>query len=373
MSETAVHPLTERILSGQAPEALCKAAARGAVPVPPAELLRLRVHLAGSGSEEVAGLARESLAEQAAEDLVPAVSDEGCPPDVLDYVARHRPRDAKLIAAVLQNPATPDEALVDAAGQAGEEVVERILDNQVRLLRCPQLVDALDANPAVTGTHRTRLHDLQEELARRARREELRKAAPEPVAEEPAAETPAPVEETPAPAQEPLPAPDVAEAAPEIEEDRARDYVPDEGDVLNRIMSMSVPEKVELALKGNREERAILIRDPIKVVSLAVIKSPKITEREVESFAGMRNIVEDVIQRIAENREWSKNYTVVLALCKNPKAPVRKVMTMMTRLNNRDLKLLGMDRGIAEAVRIAARRFYLARTQPQTGLPGRKH
>jgi len=130
---------------------------------------------------------------------------------------------------------------------------------------------------------------------------------------------------------------------------------------------------VELALKGNREERGILIRDPIKVVALAVIKSPKLTEREVETFAGMRNVVEDVIQKIANSREWSKNYTVVLALCKNPKAPVRKIITMMTRLNNRDLRLLGMDRGIAEAVRVAARRFYVARTQPRAGLPGRKH
>jgi hypothetical protein len=93
----------------------------------------------------------------------------------------------------------------------------------------------------------------------------------------------------------------------------------------------------------------------------------------VESIAGMRSVVEDVIQNIANNREWSKNYAVVLALCKNPKAPVRKVITMMTRLNNRDLKLLGMDRGIAEAVRIAARRFYVARTQPKVGLPGKKH
>jgi len=227
MNKAALHPLTERILSGQAPEALCKAAARGAVPVPPAELLRLRVHLARSGNDEVAGMARESLAEQAAEELIPAVSDQCCPPDVLDYVARHRPRDAKLIAAVLQNPATPDEALVDAAGQADDEVVERILDNQVRLLRCPRLVDALDANPAVTGTHRTRLHDLQEELTRRARREEREKAAPEPVAEEPVEETPAPAEETPPP-------PAAAEAAPEIESDQEPEFVPDEGDVRRR-------------------------------------------------------------------------------------------------------------------------------------------
>jgi hypothetical protein len=370
MSGTTLHPLTERILSGQAPEALCKAAARGAVPVPTAELLRLRVHLARAGEDEVAGLAREALKEQSAAELIPAVSDEHCSPEVLDYVARHRSADAGLVAAVLQNPATPDEALVDAARRGGGEVVERILDNQVRLLRCPRLVEALDGNPAVSGPHRTRLHDLQAELARRMRREERKQAAPEPVVEEPApvAETPLPETVETAPAEA-----GPVEAVPEVEAGPEAGFVPDEGDVLTRIMSMTVPEKVELALKGNREERAILVRDPIKVVAMAVLKSPKLTDREVESIAGMRNVVEDVIQSIAGNREWSKNYAVVHALCKNPKAPVRKVMTMMTRLNNRDLKLLGMDRGVAEAVRIAARKFYVARTQPKVGLPGRKH
>ncbi len=131
-------------------------------------------------------------------------------------------------------------------------------------------------------------------------------------------------------------------------------------------MNMTVPDKIALALKGGREERAILVRDPIKVVAMAVMKSPKLNEREVEAIAGMRNVVEDVIRAVCENREWMRSYAIINALCKNPKSPVRKVLTLMSRLNNRDLKMLGADRNISEVVRIAARRTYVARTAPAT-------
>ncbi len=372
MTAATLHPLTEKILSGEAPAAVCEAAARGAVPVPPEELLRLRVHLARAGAGNAAELSRAALKEQPAEDLVPVLARPDCPAEVLDYVTRERAEDEQVLAAAVQNPATSDGAILDAVARAGGSALEQIVDNQVRLLRTPDLVKALDAHPGVTGISRSRLHDVKEELARRERR---RTGAPVPAVGKPGAQAPgtpagpAAEEPTPAPAAAPSDAEALQEgdAAGEPAEGAAAEAPPvdEDSDVFIRIMNMKVPEKVELAVKGNREERAILVRDPIKAVALAVLKSPKLTEPEVESIAAMRNVVEDVIRIISENREWTKNYAVIHALCKNPKTPARKAMTLMTRLNNRDLKLLGGDRSVSEIVRNNARRFYVARTQPK--------
>jgi hypothetical protein len=123
-----------------------------------------------------------------------------------------------------------------------------------------------------------------------------------------------------------------------------------------RISAMSVPQRLTLAMKGTREERAILIRDQNKIVGLAVLSSPKLTETEVESFAKMTTISDELLRIIANTRAWVKNYGVMLALTRNPKTPVAVAMNLIGRLNDRDLRLLSTDRNVAEIVRITARK-----------------
>jgi hypothetical protein len=363
MSEPSLHPLTVRLLDGTALEPLRRAAARGAVPVPPGELIRIQVFLAtGAEEEDIATAAGESLDQADGAEVQAAVSAEGCPAEVLDWFARHRHADPEIVTALISNTETPEEALIVAAGSQDVQVLDRILDNQMRLLDSPGLVSALDGNPAVTGTARTRLHDLQTELARRVRVEAERVSRPASEREKITQDSDAVSEVEPAADAQALEAPEEGEddSAVVVED------VPDEeeGAALVRIMNMTVPDKITLAMKGNKEERGILVRDTIKVVSLAVIKSPKLTEKEVESIAGMRNVVEDVIRVVAGNREWLRNYAVVSALCKNPKTPIPKALILMSRLNNRDLKMLGTDRNVPEVVRVNARRTFLARTAP---------
>ena len=84
---------------------------------------------------------------------------------------------------------------------------------------------------------------------------------------------------------------------------------------------MSVARRIALAMKGTREERAILIRDPNRIVTAAVLSSPKMNDTEVAAIAKMQNVSEDVLRTIANNRAWLKNYSVVLAVVKNPKTP----------------------------------------------------
>ena len=107
-------------------------------------------------------------------------------------------------------------------------------------------------------------------------------------------------------------------------------------------------------MKGTRTERAQLIRDPNKMVSSAVLSSPKLTESEVEAFAKMGNVSEDVLRVIAMNRSWTKNYGVIHGLVKNPKTPQALSMQMLPRLNDRDLKMLANDRNVPEGIRLAA-------------------
>ena len=109
-------------------------------------------------------------------------------------------------------------------------------------------------------------------------------------------------------------------------------------------------------MKGSREERAILIRDPNKIVAAAVLSSPKLTEIEVESIARMANVSEDVLRIIAANRAWMKNYQVALALTKNPKTPVAVSMNLLARLNERDLKTISTDRNVSDVLRMTARK-----------------
>ena len=150
-------------------------------------------------------------------------------------------------------------------------------------------------------------------------------------------------------------------AAPLVDEDDT-DYGTeamsdeDKASLLEQLANMTVPQKVKAAMKGTREMRAILIRDPNKLVSLSVLSSPRLTETEIEAFARMGSVSEDVLRTIARTRAWMKNYSVVVALTKNAKTPVAISLNLVPRLNDGDVKRLSTDRNVPEPLRIAARK-----------------
>ncbi|HWW88019.1 MAG TPA: hypothetical protein VNZ26_30685 [Vicinamibacterales bacterium] len=122
------------------------------------------------------------------------------------------------------------------------------------------------------------------------------------------------------------------------------------------ITKMGFTQRLRAAMKGTREMRSILIRDPNKMISAAVLSSPKVSEPEVENFARMANVGEDVLRIIGNNRAWMKNYGVVLGLTKNPKTPVGMSLNLLARLNVKDVAQLAVDRNVPEALRVAARK-----------------
>ena len=123
------------------------------------------------------------------------------------------------------------------------------------------------------------------------------------------------------------------------------------------LAGLPIKKKIKLASKGTREQRAQLIRDPNKLVAAAVLSSPKLTSAEVEAFAKMQNVTEEVLRVVGTNRSWLKNYGVVLGLVKNSKTPIGISMTLLQRINEKDMKLLVVDRNVPEPLRLAARKF----------------
>ena len=122
------------------------------------------------------------------------------------------------------------------------------------------------------------------------------------------------------------------------------------------LAAMSFPQRLKAAMKGTREQRSILIRDPNKLICASVLSSPKVSVPEVESFAKMQNVSEDVLRIIGHNRAWLKSYSVILALTKNPKTPLQLSMQLMNRLTSKDLAKLSVDRNVPEALRIQSRK-----------------
>ena len=138
--------------------------------------------------------------------------------------------------------------------------------------------------------------------------------------------------------------------------DEVDDDKDDEGTALQRLSKLNVPQKVQRATKGSREERAILIRNPNKMIAMAVLSSPKLTVSEIEGFARAGNVGEDCLRVIAMTRAWMKNYNVVAALTRNPKTPVALSMNLLSRLTEKDLRMLSTDRNVPDVLRVTARK-----------------
>ena len=121
--------------------------------------------------------------------------------------------------------------------------------------------------------------------------------------------------------------------------------------------AMTVPQRLKRAMKGTREERAVLVRDPNRMIAAAVLSSPKLTATEVEAFARMGNVSEETLRTIAMNRTWMRKITVAQALVKNPKTPPAISLHLLPRMNQRDVKHLSTDRNVPESLRLNAKKM----------------
>lgn len=131
--------------------------------------------------------------------------------------------------------------------------------------------------------------------------------------------------------------------------------------ILQRIQKLSVSERIQLALRGGKEIRGILLRDPNKEVSLTVLENPKITDTEVELVARSRSIPDEALRKITKKREWMKKYEIMHALVRNPKTPPGVALPLINELKTRDLSMLEKNKNVSEGVRATAKKLLRSR------------
>jgi len=149
------------------------------------------------------------------------------------------------------------------------------------------------------------------------------------------------------------PGPDLTEERQIGEEERSS--------IAAQVARLSVPAKVELAVKGNREVRRILSRDASSMVARAVFGSPKLTEDDIISYAASSLTHEDVLRFISDSRQWIANRQVVSALVQNPRTPTPAAIRFLKSYQTSELRVLSQNRSLSGAVRQEAKRLLAQR------------
>lgn len=399
MSEsTSTNPVVISIISGKAPATARLAAARGLLPLPQADLLEALVHLSNDSDANVAGAAQTTLQSQEPDDLLNVAKSAEAAPAVLGYLASFPDAGRELHEAIASNSNTPDEAIAMLARlTADASLIEFFTLNQQRLIRSPEIIDAILLNPARTPEAERRVKETRREFFEKERgarqiAQELRARGNSAAAEffesaeldsaaggltvddawiiaqhievsdadiddswlarefieEMLVETPEQI---------------AANAQAVINAERLEgDASPERISLIKRIMFMTVKDRVKLAIKGDREARGILVRDANKIVATAVIHNPRLTDQEVEGISAMRTIAEEVLRLIGMNRQWQRSYPIIHNLARNPRTPLATAVHILPRIRTKDLKAIGMSRNVAEAVRRQAYRLSEMRT-----------
>ena len=354
MAETrSLNPLVEQFRRGGVAREMRLMAAQGVLPLKPEDLVELWTTLVGDPDEAVRTAAEGSLTGFPAAELQPILKSRDTPPGVLAWAVAHR-REQELREIALQNTSLPDEAIEALAPTLPQALAELVVINQTRLLRRTSLLVAIESNAGLNNDQKRRLRELRESFH---------------IGEAEAA-APAPAPAAPAPPPEPAPEP---HAEPEIaplgdvfltEDQAVVTYLSEEErqqtekvSAVQKIYRLNTAEKLITALKGSREERAILIRDPNRLVAMGVLGSPKITEAEIEAFSAMKNVSDQVLREIGNHREWTKRYTVINNLVRNPRTPIGLALNLVPRLGPRDVKSIAVDRNVPEPVRKIAQKF----------------
>jgi hypothetical protein len=348
-------------------------AAKGLVPLPrPADMASVLYQIAVTDPAQApAAIATAAGLPDAI--VLGAVGDATIDPRVVDWLAARTQLDARgaIFDAIVLGPATADPTIATLAGKGDARQVDLIAHNEQRLLRHPEIIAALYTNPRARMSTVDRVVELAvrnnvrvpglacwDEVARALGGG----AAPATAADDQvfaqAAAGLAELDETP------LVTGDAEKFVPEVEPDGSAkaDEAPAVDEKKVPIAKMSVSAKIRLATLGNAFARAVLIRDPMKMVAVAAIKSPGVTEIEAARYAGNASLCDDVIRHIAARREWTKLYGVKVSLIMNPKTPMTDAMRLMPFLRDKDLRNVAKSRGVPSAVVAQARKLISQRT-----------
>ena len=387
------------------PSNMMMAAAKGSLSVSPREMIEILVYLA-EHNKIFSEQAKLTLAgwDEAASKTVAA--EASTPKEVLNYMISPRNLRPVLLSALLENPAVSEEKIAELAATASQDIVE-ILLNSERVKNSQKIQESLNTNPHVLGSQPeaslNQVSPSAEQTDAGSKSSELpaQELSPPPIQEEVLVET----------ASEPIGPEEILdggilaylnEHAAEIESEGDRPFQPiggfydefipsdeplaeatsqpatgaaaapkraqtgkvqlsredERGSALKKISVLDIKGRIQLAMKGTKEDRSILIRDGTKIVALAVLESPKITDGEVESFASQKNVLEAVLRGIPMKRRFAKNYVILRNLTFNPRTPLDVALGLIKHLLVKDLRNLSGNKEVSETVRKLALRVF---------------
>jgi hypothetical protein len=317
--ETLSPELIEALRHGRATRERKIAVCSGGAHVSAADRAEILAVLALDTDEVVANRAQDALLSQPAESIIEAIARETALPALFAYAAKNLADKRGIGDAMVRNRNCGAEYLVPLVRSLSAESIQMLMEELDRVSESSALAAALEHSSSVTAEQKALLHEL--------RGTGIDNGA-------------------------------LAEAALEAEPDLGKRQT-----LLQRLATMTVAQRVQFAIKGGSEARRTLIRDTNKVVQRAVLQSPRLTDQEVEAFASMSSLTDEILRLIAKNRNFRKNYVVVRNLMNNPKTPLDVSLHMLPILNPLDLKRLCTNKNIPETLRTTANKLQRQRQE----------
>jgi hypothetical protein len=311
--------LLEEIRSGRTAQERKLAICSEAAALTPEDRVETLCILAADSDAAVREKAAGVLGTQPLKNVLAALARPGGAPEMFAYCAAEFPRRPGVADALAQNSTCPIEILRPVIRFLSASAIQELFEDLDRLSTSPTLVVALIACEVINADQRLMLLELQ-------------RSEPEPV-------------------EAFIEAMEAAEPDPGKRET-----------LLQKLSRLRVVERVQLALKGGRGERLLLIRDPCRVVQRAVLQSPQLSEQEVESFANMASLTDETLRLIAGNRKYRKNYTILRALMFNPKTPLEVTLHLLPHMRPQEIKFLTTNKNVADTLRTAAMRLQRQRS-----------
>jgi hypothetical protein len=317
--ETLSPELIEALRHGRATRERKIAVCSGGAHVSAADRAEILAVLALDTDEVVANRAQDTLLSQPTESIIEAIARETALPALFAYAAKNLADKRGIGDAMVCNRNCGAEYLVPMVRSLSTESIQMLMEELDRVSESSALAAALEHSCSVTAEQKAQLHEL--------RGTGIDNGA-------------------------------LAEAALEAEPDLGKRQT-----LLQRLATMTVSQRVQFAIKGGSEARRTLIRDSNKVVQRAVLQSPRLTDQEVEAFASMSSLTDEILRLIAKNRNFRKNYVVVRNLMNNPKTPLDVSLHMLPILNPLDLKRLCTNKNIPETLRTTANKLQRQRQE----------
>jgi len=318
--ETLSAEALEDLRQGRASRENKLAVCTGGVQIAAPDLAEVLSVLALDADELVASRARDSILSLPIQNFVEALNREQALEPLFQYAATNLAGKPAVLNAMIKNKSCGAEHLVPIVPHLSTLDIQALMDELERVVDSKDLVSALEKSSSVTLEQKAQLNELLSD-------------------------------ETPDEAALQLAAADL-----EMDEERRKT-------LLQQISAMTVAQRVKFAMKGGADARRVLIRDTNKVVQRAVLQSPRLSDQEVEAFASMSNLTDEILRLIGKSRNFRKNYSVVRNLLNNGKAPLDVTMNLLPMLNPMDLKRLTMNKNVPETLRTTAVKLQRQRSE----------